>query len=93
MVGQDEVRISKIADALLKSGCSTISFDAPAHGKSPGNQTIMTDFIAAILEIENNMALSRLLATLRYVYLKCNKKGLKLNTAIIIGSEYSSRYY
>jgi alpha-beta hydrolase superfamily lysophospholipase len=28
-------QLVKIADALLKSGCSTISFDAPAHGKSP----------------------------------------------------------
>jgi hypothetical protein len=46
----------------------------------------MTDFIAAILEIEKQY-LSRLLPPLWwYVYLKCNKKGLKLNTAIIIGS-------
>jgi alpha-beta hydrolase superfamily lysophospholipase len=56
MVGGRGTQLKKIADALLKSGCSTISFDAPAHGKSP-NQTIMTDFIAAILEIENNMGL------------------------------------
>ena len=30
----------------------TISFDAPSHGKSKGNFSIMTEFIASILEIE-----------------------------------------
>jgi alpha-beta hydrolase superfamily lysophospholipase len=37
-------QLFKIADELLKQGYSTISFDAPAHGKSPG-KTIMVDFI------------------------------------------------
>jgi uncharacterized protein YejL (UPF0352 family) len=45
----------------------------------------MTDFIAAILEIEKHGPLSRLLATLLHVYLKCNKKRTEINTAIIIG--------
>lgn len=45
-------QLVKIADALLENGYSTISFDAPAHGKSPGKQTIMLDFIACILELE-----------------------------------------
>jgi hypothetical protein len=46
----------------------------------------MTDFIAAILEIEKQYGpLSRLLATLlEHVYLKCNKKGK--NKYAIIGS-------
>jgi hypothetical protein len=45
----------------------------------------MTDFIAAILEIEKQYGpLSRLLATLLGMSI-LNKKGLKLNT-IIIGS-------
>jgi alpha-beta hydrolase superfamily lysophospholipase len=39
-------QLFKIADELLKQGYSTISFDAPAHGKSPGKTTIMVDFIA-----------------------------------------------
>jgi hypothetical protein len=34
MVGQDENSIGKIIDALLNVVYS-ISFDAPAHGKSP----------------------------------------------------------
>lgn len=42
----------KIADELLKAGYSTISFDAPAHGKSPGRTTLMSEFVATILEIE-----------------------------------------
>ena len=45
-------QLFKIADKLVKVGYSTISFDAPAHGKSPGKTTIMADFVEAILEIE-----------------------------------------
>ena len=45
-------QLVKIADELLKLGYMTISFDAPAHGKSKGNSSIMIEFIASILEIE-----------------------------------------
>jgi pimeloyl-ACP methyl ester carboxylesterase len=45
-------QLVKIADELLKMGYMTISFDAPAHGKSKGNYSIMTEFIASILELE-----------------------------------------
>ena len=45
-------QLVKIADELIELGYSTISFDAPAHGKSKVNYSIMTEFIAAILEIE-----------------------------------------
>ena len=37
-----------IADKLLENGYMTISFDAPAHGKSTGKMTIMPEFIAAV---------------------------------------------
>jgi pimeloyl-ACP methyl ester carboxylesterase len=82
-------QLVKIADALVKSGYSTISFDAPAHGKSPGNQSIMTDFIAAIMEIEKQYgpfesAIGHSLGGMSI--LNAIKKGLKLNTAAIIGS-------
>jgi pimeloyl-ACP methyl ester carboxylesterase len=82
-------QLVKIADALVKSGYSTISFDAPAHGKSPGNQSIMTDFIAAIMEIEKQYgpfesAVGHSLGGMSI--LNAIKKGLKLNTAVIIGS-------
>lgn len=45
-------QLFKIADELLDNGYSVVSFDAPAHGKSKGNTTIMSEFIASILEIE-----------------------------------------
>jgi pimeloyl-ACP methyl ester carboxylesterase len=45
-------QLFKIADELLKCDYSTISFDAPAHGKSQGKNTIMVEFIESILEID-----------------------------------------
>ena len=45
-------QLVKIADELVKMGYQTVSFDAPAHGKSEGKTTIMTEFIASILELE-----------------------------------------
>ncbi len=45
-------QLVKIADALLKNGYSTISFDAPAHGKSAGKQSNMVEFIEAIHLLE-----------------------------------------
>ncbi|NMH29179.1 alpha/beta fold hydrolase [Flavobacterium silvaticum] len=45
-------QLVKIADALIVSGYSIVSFDAPAHGNSKGSTTIMTEFIESILEIE-----------------------------------------
>ncbi len=45
-------QLFKIADELLKVGYSTISFDAPAHGKSPEKTTIMSEFVETIVEIE-----------------------------------------
>ncbi|MDT0685808.1 alpha/beta hydrolase [Autumnicola psychrophila] len=41
-------QLSKIAEALLEQGYSTISFDAPAHGKAPGKISMMPFFIEAI---------------------------------------------
>lgn len=45
-------QLVKFADEFLKSGYSTISFDAPAHGKSSGNKTLLPEFIESILELE-----------------------------------------
>jgi alpha-beta hydrolase superfamily lysophospholipase len=52
MDGPDVVLSCSKLQMNLKQGYSTISFDAPAHGKSPGKTTIMVDFITTILEIE-----------------------------------------
>ncbi len=45
-------QLFKFADELLKLGYSVVSFDAPAHGKSGSNSTIMLEFIAVIQELE-----------------------------------------
>jgi pimeloyl-ACP methyl ester carboxylesterase len=82
-------QLVKIADELLKSGYSIVSFDAPAHGKSPGNNGIMTDFIAAIIEIDKqygpfDAAVGHSLGGMSI--LNAIKQGLKLKSAAIIGS-------
>lgn len=46
-------QLVKIAENLLNLGFTTISFDAPAHGKSSGNNTILNEFTECILELEN----------------------------------------
>ena len=82
-------QLFKIADELLKSGYSTISFDAPAHGKSPGRNTLMPEFIETILELEQHLgpfevAIGHSLGGMSL--LNSLKKGLKINRLILIGS-------
>ncbi|WP_026976952.1 alpha/beta hydrolase [Flavobacterium tegetincola] len=45
-------QLFKIAENLVAEGFSVVSFDAPAHGKSAGNSSIMLEFIASIEEID-----------------------------------------
>jgi hypothetical protein len=52
MAGLKRNTAGKIADQFLVSGFSTVSFDASAHEKSPCNDSLMIDFIASILEID-----------------------------------------
>lgn len=82
-------QLFKIADELVKLGYSTISFDAPAHGKSPGKMTIMTDFISSIMEIDKQFgpfeaAIGHSLGGMSV--LNAIKSGLEVNKAIVIGS-------
>lgn len=82
-------QLVKIADELLKAGYSTISFDAPGHGKSPGNNSIMVDFIASIHEINKqygpfDAAIGHSLGGMSV--LNATKQGLQLKNASIIGS-------
>lgn len=82
-------QLFKIADELLNNGYSTISFDAPAHGKSPGKTTIMVDFIATILEIEKQfgpfeVAIGHSLGGMSV--LNAIKQGLSVQHAVVIGS-------
>lgn len=82
-------QLVKIADELLKMGYMTISFDAPAHGKSEGNSSIMTEFIASILEIEKQygsfeFAIGHSLGGMSV--LNAIKQNLQVKKAVIIGS-------
>lgn len=82
-------QLFKIADELLENDYSVVSFDAPAHGKSKGNTTIMSEFIASILEIEKQygpfeFAIGHSLGGMSV--LNSIKDGLKVKKAIVIGS-------
>ena len=82
-------QLVKIADELLKNGLMTMSFDAPAHGKSKGNSSIMIEFIASILEIEKQygpfeFAIGHSLGGMSV--LNAIKQNLKIKKAVIIGS-------
>jgi pimeloyl-ACP methyl ester carboxylesterase len=82
-------QLCKIADELVNAGYSIISFDAPAHGKSPGKTTIMVDFIATILELEKQYgpfeaAVGHSLGGMSV--LNAVKQGLKINKGVVIGS-------
>ncbi len=82
-------QLVKFADELLKLGYSTISFDAPAHGKSDTKTTLMPEFIASILEIEKHYgpfdaAIGHSLGGM--TLLNAVKQGLHINKLVIIGS-------
>ena len=82
-------QLVKIADECIKQGYSTISFDAPAHGKSPGNQSIMTEFIASIMEVDRlygpfQAAIGHSLGGM--ALLNATKEGLKIAKLVTIGS-------
>src|SRR5690606_23303981 len=47
-------QLVKIADALLESGDHVLSFDAPAHGQSPGQTTLLSEFITCSRDLEKH---------------------------------------
>lgn len=82
-------QLVKIADAMLEAGFSTISFDAPAHGKSQGRTTLMPEFIASILELEKQFgpfeyAIGHSLGGMSV--LNAVKEGLTIKKAVCIGA-------
>jgi pimeloyl-ACP methyl ester carboxylesterase len=82
-------QLVKIADAFLENGYSTISFDAPAHGKSGTKTTIMIEFIDSILELEKTygpfeFAVGHSLGGMSI--LNAIKKGLQVKKAVVIAS-------
>jgi len=82
-------QLVKFADELIKQGYSTISFDAPAHGKSEGKTTLMPEFIESILELEKQFgpfeaAIGHSLGGMSL--LNAVKRGLKINRLVVVGS-------
>ncbi|MBC5833597.1 alpha/beta hydrolase [Flavobacterium sp. F372] len=82
-------QLVKIADAFLENGYSTISFDAPAHGKSGTKTTLMLEFIESILAVEKSygpfeFAVGHSLGGMSI--LNAIKKGLQVKKAVVIGS-------
>lgn len=82
-------QLFKISDTLLAEGYSTVSFDAPAHGASAGNSSLMGDFIESILEIDKTMGpfyaiIGHSLGGM--AVLNAMKQGLKVTSAVAIGS-------
>ncbi len=82
-------QLVKIADAFLENGYATISFDAPAHGKSGTKTTLMLEFIQSILEVEKQhgpfeFAVGHSLGGMSI--LNAVKKGLQIKKAVVIAS-------
>ncbi|MBQ4819369.1 alpha/beta hydrolase [Aquimarina sp. MMG016] len=85
-------QLSKIADQLLLNGYSTVSFDAPAHGKAPGKRTIMPHFLETINYIEKEYgpfeaAIGHSLGGM--ALLRTTKFGLSIKKLVIIGTANS----
>ena len=82
-------QLYKFADEFLKLGYSTISFDAPAHGKSGSKTTIMPEFVASTIEMEKQFgpfeaAIGHSLGGM--TLMNAIKRGLILKKVVIIGS-------
>ena len=82
-------QLFKIADLMVGMGYEVISFDAPAHGKSSGNSSIMLEFIASIHEINQlhgpfDMAIGHSLGGM--AVLNAIKENFKVKKSVIIGT-------
>jgi len=82
-------QLYSIADKLLEKGYMTISFDAPAHGKSAGKQTSMIEFIHSIKKLDQeygpfHAAIGHSLGSM--ALLNAVRRGLQIKTLVTIGS-------
>lgn len=78
-----------IADKLLENGFMTVSFDAPAHGKSKGKTTMMTEFIAITKFLEQKHGLFEFgigHSLGGMTILNSIKQGVKFKKAVVIGA-------
>ncbi|WP_196891438.1 alpha/beta fold hydrolase [Aureivirga marina] len=78
-----------IADKLLENGYMVYTFDAPAHGKSPGNHTMMAEFIECIAHLESKLgsfdaAVGHSLGGMSLLYNV--REGLKIKKLVTVGS-------
>ncbi|MFD1096185.1 alpha/beta fold hydrolase [Salegentibacter chungangensis] len=85
-------QLAKIAEALLEKGYSTVSFDAPAHGKAPGKISMMPFFIESIHFLDKKFGpfeavIGHSLGGMST--LKAVKDGLKTKKMILIGTANS----
>ena len=85
-------QMAVIAKALKEKGFSTISFDAPAHGKSPGKISMMPFFIHTIAHLAKvygpfHAAIGHSLGGMSL--LKNVKDGVHFNKLVIIGTANS----
>jgi len=82
-------QLVSIADALLEKGYMTISFDAPAHGKSTTKSTMMPEFVSCIHQIEKEFgpfeaAIGHSLGAM--ALLNAVKEGFNIKKLVILGS-------
>lgn len=82
-------QLCKIADMLLEMGYSTVSFDAPAHGRSTGKRTHMLEFIECVHALENvfgpfEYAIGHSLGGM--TLMNAVKRGLSIEKLVIVGS-------
>lgn len=82
-------QLFKIADAMVAKGYQVISFDAPAHGKSEGNKSMMLEFIECIMTFEKKFghfeyAIGHSLGGMAII--NSLKKGFKTKKIVTIGS-------
>lgn len=82
-------QLVSIADALRKEGYMTVSFDAPAHGKSEGKTSHMLMFIECIFELQRiygkfDLSVGHSLGGMSVM--NAVKTGFVTDKAVIIGS-------
>ena len=81
-------QLHTIAETFNNLGYTCISFDAPAHGKSSSNTTLMVEFVTCILELEKkygtfDYAIGHSLGGMSV--LKAISEGLQVQKAVVLG--------
>ena len=82
-------QLSKIAEQLISTEYSIVSFDAPGHGKAPGRNSMLPHFVAAIKQLEDaygpfEFAIGHSLGGM--ALLRAVREGLKIKKLVTIGT-------